>query len=201
VKYLKRYRWPIAGLVIVVLVVGFLAFRPDKLFVDDVVDESLDDAFAVAVEAEASTTTTTTRAPTTTSNANTEVETPTTTSTTTTTTTTEPAGPVAITTGSFFGIDHSAEGTATVYEQDGRFVLRFEDDTDIQNGPDLYVWLLASDDYDGGSPDDFLDLEKIKGNVGGQNYELPAEFDPDVHRFVLIWCLRFRVPFAAAPLA
>ena len=63
------------------------------------------------------------------------------------------------------------------------------------------MWLLASEDYDGGSPDDFLDLGKIKGNVGGQNYELPAEFDPDVHRFVLIWCLRFRVPFAAAPLA
>ena len=83
-KYLKRYRWPIAGLVIAVLVVGFLAFRPDKLFVDDVVDESLDDAFAVAAEAEASTTTTTTRAPTTTSNASAEVETPTTTSTTTT---------------------------------------------------------------------------------------------------------------------
>jgi hypothetical protein len=198
VKYLERYRWPIAGLVIAVLVVGFLAFRPDKLFVDDVVDESLDDAFAVAAEAEASTTTTTTSPPTTT-NANTEVEEPTTTSTSTTTT--EPAGPVALTTGGFFGIDHSAEGTATVYEQEGRFVLRFEDDTDIQNGPDLYVWLLASEDYDGGSPDDFLDLGKIKGNVGGQNYELPAEFDPDVHRFVLVWCLRFRVPFAAAPLA
>lgn len=198
-KYLKRYRWPIAGLIIVVLVVGFLAFRPDKLFVDDVVDESLDDAFAVAAEAEASTTTTTTRAPTTTSNASTEVESQTTTSTTTTTT--EPAGPVAVTTGGFFGIDHSAEGTATVYEQDGRFVLRFEDDTDIQNGPDLYVWFLPSDDYDGGSPDDFLDLGKIKGNVGGQNYELPEAFDPEVHRFVLIWCLRFRVPFAAAPLA
>jgi len=199
VKYLKRYRWPIAGLVTAVLVVGFLAFRPDKLFVDDVVDESLDDAFAVAAEAETSTTTTTTRAPTTTSNASAEVETQTTTSTTTTTT--EPAGPVAVTTGSFFGIDHSAEGTATVYEQDGRFVLRFEDDTDIQNGPDLYVWFLASDEYEGGSPDDFLDLGKIKGNVGGQNYELPSEFDPGVHRFVLIWCLRFRVPFAAAPLA
>jgi hypothetical protein len=102
--------------------------------------------------------------------------------------------------GGFFGIDHAAEGTATVYEQDGRFVLRFEDDTDIQNGPDLHVWFLASDEYEGGSPDEFLDLGKIKGNVGGQNYELPAAFDPEVHRFVLIWCLRFRVPFAAAPL-
>ena len=45
------------------------------------------------------------------------------------------------------------------------------------------------------------DLGKIKGNVGGQNYALPADFDPAVHRFVLVWCERFSVPFAAAPLA
>ena len=103
-------------------------------------------------------------------------------------------------TGAFYGIDHSAEGTATVYEQSGSFVLRFEDDTDIQNGPDLFVWVLEADSYDGGDPGEFIDLGKIKGNVGGQNYELPAEFDPDVHQFVLIWCKRFSVPFAAAPL-
>jgi len=80
-------------------------------------------------------------------------------------------------------------------------VLRFEDDTDIQNGPDLYVWLLADDNYTGGVPQEFIDLGKIKGNVGGQNYALPAEYDPAIHRFVMIWCLRFDVPFAAAPLS
>jgi hypothetical protein len=108
---------------------------------------------------------------------------------------------VAVSTGGFYGIDHSAEGTATVYEQDGEFVLRFEDDTDIQNGPDLWVWVLESDSYDGGDPGEFIELGKIKGNVGGQNYALPDNFDPDVHQFVLIWCKRFSVPFAAAPLA
>jgi hypothetical protein len=87
-----------------------------------------------------------------------------------------------------------------VYEQDGRYILRFEDDTDIQNGPDLYVWLLEEDDYEGGTPSDYIDLGKIKGNVGGQNYDLPPEYDPNVHRLVLIWCLRFATPFAAAPL-
>ena len=76
----------------------------------------------------------------------------------------------------------------------------FEDDTDIQNGPDLYVWVLPAEDYDGGDPVEYLDLGKLKGNVGGQNYELPDNFDPDVHQTVLIWCLRFGVPFAAVPL-
>ena len=59
---------------------------------------------------------------------------------------------VDIVSGGFIGIDHRASGTATVYSQDGRYVLRFEDDTDIQNGPDLYVWMLPSDSYEGGVP-------------------------------------------------
>lgn len=197
---IRRFKWPILGAGAVALLVGFLLFRPDKLFVDDKADESLADAFPVAASVpttEAPTTTTTT-APVT---EDAPQESPTTTATTsTTTTTTQPAGPVAIGDGSFYGIDHSAEGTATIYEQGGAYVLRFEDDTDIQNGPDLFVWLLESDAYDGGDPGEFIDLGKLKGNVGGQNYVLPAEFDSDVHQFVLIWCKRFAVPFAASPL-
>ena len=195
---IRRFKWPILGAGAVVLLVGFLLFRPDKLFVDDKVDESLSDAFpvAAAVTTTAAPTTTTTEAPTTETTAGDSAPA----ATTTTTTTTQPAGPVARGTGAFYGIDHSAEGTATVYEQDGAYVLRFEDDTDIQNGPDLFVWVLESDSYDGGDPGEFIDLGKLKGNVGGQNYVLPAEFDPEVHQFVLIWCKRFAVPFAASPL-
>ena len=74
-------------------------------------------------------------------------------------------------------------------------------DTDIQNGPDLYVWLLPSTSYEGGTPAEYIDLGFLQGTVGGQNYDLPDEFDPDVHRTVLIWCLRFAVPFATAPLS
>ena len=197
---LKRFRWPIVGVAIAIAVVAFLAFRPDKMFIDDAVDESLADAFTTttAQAAPPETTTSTTAA--------TETTQPTGESTTSTTqppttTTTAPSSPVQVTTGAFYGIDHSAEGTAAVYEQDGSYVLRFEDDTDIQNGPDLYVWVLPSSDYYGGTPPEYLDLGKIKGNVGGQNYALPADFDPDEHRFVLVWCDRFSVPFAAAPLA
>jgi len=212
-ELIRRFKWPILGAGAVVLLVGFLLFRPDKLFVDDAVDESLADAFPVAaVEAAPTTTTappttTTTEAPAAGASEKTTVTEPSSTEGNSnlaegeaTTTTTEPAGPVALGTGAFYGIDHSAEGTATVYEFDGDFVLRFEDDTDIQNGPDLWVWVLAADSYDGGDPGEFIELGKIKGNVGGQNYELPPEFDPDVHKFVLIWCKRFSVPFAASPL-
>lgn len=182
----------------VAVVAAFLAFRPDKLLVDDVADEALADAF----QAGASSATVTTPAPTPATGTRppvSPVATTTTipTTTTTTTTTAEPE-PMAVASGSFFGIDHAAEGMATIYSRDGEYVLRFEDDTDIQNGPDLYVWVTADTDWE--TPGEYLDLGKLKGNVGGQNYPLPAGFDPAVHRNVLIWCLRFAVPFAAAEL-
>lgn len=184
---MSRARWLAVGIVAVIGVAAFLLFRPDTLFTDVEADESLEEAFA------ATTTTgddvgsaTTVAGPTST--------------TSVTTTTGAPAGPAQVASGQFFGIDHSAEGTAAVYEQDGEFVLRFEDDTAIQNGPDLYVWLLPAASYESGIPDEYIDLGLLKGTVGGQNYDLPDEFDPEVHRAVLIWCLRFAVPFAAAPL-
>lgn len=170
----------------IALVAGFLVFRPDKLFADDPVDESLNEAFVATTSPPADPaepTSTTTPAP-----ANPPA-------------TTDPeAGPTALATGQFSGIDHRAAGTTTIYTEDDRYVLRFEDDTDIQNGPDLYVWVIEGGTYESGSPSRYIDLGKLKGNVGGQNYELPAEFDPAVHRGVLIWCLRFAVPFAFSPL-
>ncbi len=169
---------------LVVAVVGFLLFRPDTLITDVPVDQSLEEAFTTTASTEAVGAAATTAATTTTTPAPSPPD----------------AEPAVVTSGTFTGIDHSATGTVNVYEQDGRLVLRFEDDTDIQNGPDLYVWVLPSDSYDGGTPGEYLDLGFLAGTVGGQNYDLPDDFDPEVHRTVLIWCLRFAVPFAAAPL-
>ncbi|MDX2343959.1 MAG: hypothetical protein QNL12_09655, partial [Acidimicrobiia bacterium] len=56
--FIRRYRWPILGAGAVVLLVGFLLFRPDKLFFDDAVDEALADAFPVAAAAGPTTSTT-----------------------------------------------------------------------------------------------------------------------------------------------
>ena len=185
---MSRRRWLVVGAVVVVGIVAFLLFRPYTLFTDVEADESLEEAFRTTTTIEEQGSATTVADPTSTTSALQP------------TTTEPPVGPTQIVTGQFFGIDHDAEGAATVYEQDGEFVLRFEDDTAIQNGPDLYVWLLADTSYESGTPDEYIDLGLLKGTVGGQNYDLPDEFDPDVHRAVLVWCLRFAVPFAAAPL-
>ena len=189
---MDRRRWLAVGVVAALAVVAFLLFRPDTLFTDVEADESLEEAFATTTEGEVATTTS--EAPTTI--AETIAET-----TLATTTTTIQVEPVRLSSGEFVGIDHSATGTAAIYQQDGRHVLRFEDDTDIQNGPDLYVWVLPAESYEGGTPEGYIDLGFLRGTVGGQNYDLPEEFDPEIHRTVLIWCLRFAVPFATAPLS
>jgi len=176
-------RWVLVSAVVVVVVVGFLLFRPDTLFTDVEADETLDEAFATTTTAAVAGTASTTAEKPVTTVAETSTE------------------PFQISSGQFIGIDHSAEGTAGVYEQDGRYVLRFEADTNIQNGPDLYVWVLPAGSYEGGAPSDYIDLGTLKGTIGGQNYELPEGFDPQLHRSVLIWCLRFAVPFATAPLS
>ncbi len=226
--FLKRYKWVLGGVAAVVLLVAFLAFRPDKLFVDDRVDESLQDAFPVVstvtttttIEPATTTTTMTEHETTTTTEAMTEDETTTTyedmTGEETTTTTTEAmtedesttsttaaasSEPTVVATGPITSFAHEASGTATIYEQNGAYVLRFEDDTEIFNGPDLYVYLLNKDDYEPNNLGAYLDLGNLKGNVGGQNYELPAEYDPSVHHYALVWCKRFSVPFAGALVA
>ena len=47
----------------------------------------------------------------------------------------------------------------------------------------------------------FVEIAPLKGNIGDQNYELPASVNLERFRAVTIWCKRFSVNFATAPLA
>jgi hypothetical protein len=40
----------------------------------------------------------------------------------------------------------------------------------------------------------------MKGNIGDQNYDVPADVDLTRYRAVTIWCRRFGVNFGTAPL-
>jgi electron transfer DM13 len=46
----------------------------------------------------------------------------------------------------------------------------------------------------------FIELGKLKGNEGDQNYDVPDDLDLSKYRAVTIWCRRFSVNFATAPL-
>jgi len=100
--------------------------------------------------------------------------------------------------GSFIGRAHPTTGLAKVITDGNQRFLRFEG-FETDNGPDLNVY-LATGSPDG-SPEDFIDLGDLKGNIGDQNYELPDDVDLDRYTTVFIWCVRFSVAFGAAPLA
>ena len=106
--------------------------------------------------------------------------------------------------GRFHGVAHESTGTATLQQlPDGRRVLRFTNFA-TSNGPALHVYLIAADDASDSatvSRVDTLDLGQLKGNSGDQNYELPADVDLTKYRAVTVWCQRFSVNFATAPLA
>lgn len=100
--------------------------------------------------------------------------------------------------GELVGIDHRATGKAALYRlPDGDEVLRLEE-LDMQNGPDLFVYLVPRAGQR--SPDGGVNLGRLKGNRGNQQYELPERAEPDDYEGVLIWCRAFATAFAAAPL-
>jgi hypothetical protein len=106
-------------------------------------------------------------------------------------------------TGSFHGVAHTTRGTATVHETaDGQRVLRLTE-FETSNGPAVRVYLIAAgdaDDADTVKRSEPIDLGEMKGNRGDQNYDVPAGTDLAKYRAVTIWCARFDVNFATAPL-
>jgi electron transfer DM13 len=116
-----------------------------------------------------------------------------------------PEGNLAsISSGMFHGVSHDSRGTATVYRlADGRRVLRLTN-FETSNGPDVRVYLVAADDAKDNATvtqAGFVELGALKGNVGDQNYDVPSDLDLGKYRAVTIWCRRFGVNFATAPLA
>ena len=117
-----------------------------------------------------------------------------------------PTAPVVVKSGAFRDADsfHNGEGSATVHElPDGSHVLRFEDFR-VTNGPDLRV-ILASHPDPMGRGDvhsgEYVELGKLKGNIGNQNYPFPEGLSPDDYNSVVIYCKPFQVVFSVAALS
>lgn len=106
--------------------------------------------------------------------------------------------------GTFHDGAHETKGMATIYQApDGKDVLRLTNFM-TSNGPDVHVYLVAAPDAKDNATvtrAGFVQLGSLKGNVGDQNYEIPAGTDLSKYRAVTIWCQRFGVNFGTAPLA
>jgi hypothetical protein len=114
--------------------------------------------------------------------------------------TTVATGPVRLAAGTFRGLaGHEGTGDAALYRlPDGSNLVRLEN-LDLQNGPDLVVYLVprpGQTELDGA-----VSLGDLKGNKGNQNYPVPADVDPTQFGGVLVWCRAFSVEFAGASFA
>jgi Electron transfer DM13 len=170
---MRRRTWIILAAVVLVVLgaVTLIWFQPQKLFYDNTVSEAIPTATATAEPTGSD-----------------ETASP------------APAEPVEVARGTFISREHETTGTARILRlPDGQQILRLEG-FETSNGPALYVYLSQNpaDGEDGLFDDDYVDLGELKGNIGDQNYVIPAEIDPLGFTSVVVWCDRFSVSFGAA---
>ena len=154
-----RRKWVWIAIGLPILIVAWLAFRPEKLWISQRVNEPA--PFASRSEAR------------------------------------------QIFAGRLGGKAHPTSGRATIYESvGGKRYLRLTDFT-TSNGPDVHVVLARAEDP---SLDqkivkgnlDYVELGKLKGNQGNQNYDIPAAVDLQKYNAVVIYCERFSAVFGVA---
>src|SRR5215204_2831688 len=152
-------RWKVSLLVLIVVgATAWYAFRPERIFINQRVNEQFPTASAVSNK---------------------------------------------LASGQFHSGAHETKGVATVLQlAEGKKTLRLTN-FETSNGPDVHVYLVAANDAkdnDTVTKAGFVDIGTLKGNIGDQNYELPASIDLGKYRAVSIWCKRFSVNFGTSPL-
>ena len=198
----RRRSWLALGAAVVVAA-ALVTFQPWKLVVDEVVDEALPVAVqATAPSGVAESLDTATRAPVTSATAA-----PTTSASTSSASPTVASDPRVLARGTLISHEHATSGTVVVLAlADGRRILRLQD-LRTSNGPDVKVWLSdaavrpGSDGWRVFDDGRYVDLGSLKGNVGNQNYVIPADVDLATLSSLSLWCDRFDVSFGAATLA
>ncbi len=181
-----RWWWIGGGAAVVVLVIAGLVFQPWLLFIDVRVDDEIPAASPVATPSASSLPAVQPA----------EAETP-----------APPSAPVDLLTGTFISHEHETTGAVRVIENpDGSRQLALVG-LATTNGPDVHVWLSTGPVVEGrdgwytAGRYDHVDLGPIKGNLGDQLYDIPADVDLSVFRSVDLWCVQFGVSFGAAALA
>lgn len=93
--------------------------------------------------------------------------------------------------------NHKASGGFDVVPDNGKQVLRFTPDFSLGKAPDPYVVLSRTASVDQQS----LYLGRVKAFSGVATFAIPAGTDLASFSHVVIWCKKFNVALADAPLA
>ncbi len=107
-----------------------------------------------------------------------------------------------ISSGDFMSYAHETKGSAKVVSVDDKQFVQLSNFS-TSNGPDVHLYLVSGNDasQDAVKKNGYLDLGTLKGNIGDQNYEIPAGTDLSKYQAVSVWCARFAVAFGGASLA
>ena len=103
--------------------------------------------------------------------------------------------------GTFASYAHETTGVAKIVKVDDKNFIQLSN-FKTSNGPDVHLYLVSGNDssQEAVKKNGYLDLGTLKGNIGDQNYELPANTDLNKYKAVSIWCARFSVAFGGASL-
>lgn len=91
---------------------------------------------------------------------------------------------------------HWGKGSASIIDADGAPRIKFANDFEVAQGPDLFIYLSPNDA--GKELGEYASLGNLKSNSGPQEYILPENYKD--YRTVVIWCRAFGVTFATAEL-
>lgn len=102
--------------------------------------------------------------------------------------------------GTFVSVAHEGSGTAKLLPFPQGNIVRLED-LDVDNGPDLHVVLSKEQDIRSSEDlGEYIELGKLKGNKGNQNYQVPDNINISEYHSVVIYCKAFSVVFNSANL-
>ncbi|MEM6528897.1 MAG: DM13 domain-containing protein, partial [Chloroflexota bacterium] len=114
------------------------------------------------------------------------------------------AEPMTLFTGTFesAGNGYNGAGGAQIIENaDGTRSLMLGEDFSVSRGPELFVYLVTTDNPSGTDFENAIDLGRLQNNRGMQTYDIPDDVDLSVYTHVLIYCEPFSVVFSFAELA
>jgi hypothetical protein len=105
---------------------------------------------------------------------------------------------VLLRSGRFESVRHPASGTATAIRLAGGSRVLTLTDFEVDNGPDLRLYLVAGPARSEDEVRGYVDLGALKGNRGDQQYRLRAGLDLERYSTAVVWCRAFSVLFARA---
>jgi len=98
---------------------------------------------------------------------------------------------------------HRVSGEAVITKgDDGKYRLDIADFVS-DAGPDLYFIVSTAKEPTKDThirQSEWVIVAPRKSLTGDQSYDLPAEYDPDVHQSIGLWCRQYSVMFGAAAL-